>query len=122
VKEAGTQTLVETVKGVLREKALLLILDNYEHLVAAAPVVAELLTAGSRLKLVVTSRVRLRLRGEHALAVPPLALPAPRHLPGVAALAQSAAVALLVVRALAARPGSRPPPAAAPAPRALGRA
>ena len=59
----------------LRERQLLLLLDNFEHLPAAAPVVSALLGAAPGLKVLVTSRAVLRLSGEHEVWVPPLALP-----------------------------------------------
>ena len=52
-------------------------LDNFEHVLPAAPLVGELLAAGGRLKVLVTSRALLRLRAEYAYPVPPLALPGP---------------------------------------------
>ena len=73
----------------------------------AAPLVAELLAACPRLKCLVTSRVVLRLSGEHEFPVPPLELPDPRRLPAVDALSQYAAVALFIQRALAVKPDFR---------------
>jgi predicted ATPase len=65
----------ERLREALHEQQVLLVLDNFEHLTAAAPLVAELLAAAPRLKVLVTSRVVLRLMGEHIFSVPPLALP-----------------------------------------------
>jgi predicted ATPase/class 3 adenylate cyclase len=59
----------------LRDRHLLLVLDNFEQVMSAAPLVAELLTRCPRLRVVATSRERLSLRGEQELPVPPLALP-----------------------------------------------
>jgi predicted ATPase/DNA-binding CsgD family transcriptional regulator len=98
----------------IRNREHVLVLDNFEHLLAAAPIVADMLAAGPGLQILVTSREALRLRGEHALAVPPLALPdetarrrdgetASRGTEGVAWLAASPAVMLFVQRARAAR-------------------
>src|SRR5205823_10067596 len=81
VREAAGQPLVETLKGYLRARSLLLVLDNFEQIIPAAPLVGELLEASSGLKVLVTSRAPLQIRGEHELAVPPLALPDPRRLP-----------------------------------------
>jgi predicted ATPase/DNA-binding SARP family transcriptional activator len=78
------QTPLETVKEFLRPKASLVVLDNFEQLLAAAPLLSELLTACPSLRLLVTSRERLHLYGEQLYRVPPLAL--------------SAAVALFVQR------------------------
>ena len=93
-----------------RRREQLLVLDNFEHLLAAAPIVADLLAAGPELTILVTSREALRLRGEHELRVPPLALPddggmwkAEGGRRDVDALAASPAVALFVQRARAAR-------------------
>ena len=94
---------------------MLLVLDNFEQVVAVAPLVAELLAACPRLKCLVTSRVVLRLSGEHEFPVPPLELPDPRRLPAVDALSQYAAVALFIQRALAVKPDFRVDNANAPA-------
>src|SRR5919205_440256 len=67
---------------------LLLLLDNFEHVVAAAPVVAQLLAASPELKVLVTSRAPLHIRGEREMTVPPLALPDPQHLPSLEQLTQ----------------------------------
>jgi predicted ATPase len=72
--------------------------------VAAAPLVAELLAACPGLKVLVTSLAPLHLRGEHEFPVPPLALPDLRRLPPVETLSQYAAVALFIQRVLAVRP------------------
>ena len=76
-------------------------LDNFEHVLDAAPLVAELMAASPRLRLLVTSRSPLRLGGEHAGRSQPLPLPAGGEL---AAVAASPAVALFVARARAAEP------------------
>lgn len=65
VKEQAGRTLVESVQGHLRYKHLLLVLDNFEHVIEAAPFVADLLAACPELKVLVTSRSALRLRAEH---------------------------------------------------------
>jgi predicted ATPase/DNA-binding SARP family transcriptional activator len=75
VQEAAGTPLVESLKLSLENKQLLLLLDNLEHLLAAAPVVPELLASCPRLKVLATSRAPLRLRGEKELPVPPLAVP-----------------------------------------------
>jgi class 3 adenylate cyclase len=66
---------VDQLKAALRHQRLLLLLDNYEQVLAAAPLVAELLAAAPGLKVLVTSRAALHLSGENEYAVPPLALP-----------------------------------------------
>ncbi|MCC7024067.1 MAG: hypothetical protein IT338_14685 [Thermomicrobiales bacterium] len=94
--------LREAVSG----REWLLVLDNFEHLLAAAPVVVDLLSAGAGLKMLVTSREPLRVRGEHEIAVPPLSLPEEMDVASGAldldALAATPAVALFVQRARAA--------------------
>ena len=89
----------------LQGKQWLVVLDNFEHLLAGAPVAAELLAAAPGLKVLATSRELLRLQGEREYAVPPLPVPDVRRLPPVAALSGVAAVALFVQRAEAVRPG-----------------
>ncbi len=76
-------------------------LDNFEQVVSAAPQLVDLLAACPRLKLLVTSREVLHVRAEREFAVPPLALPDPKHLPELAALAHYAAVTLFIERAQA---------------------
>ncbi len=75
IREAGEEPLDDRLTAHLREKCLLLVLDNVEQVVEEAPLVAELLAACSRLKALVTSRVRLRRSGEREHVVPPLTLP-----------------------------------------------
>ena len=104
LQEGGAQPLVETMKTWLRDKQFLLLLDNFEQLVSAAPLLAELLAACPKLAMVVTSREVLHLRAEHRFPVPPLALPDLAHLPEREQLAQYAAVALFVQRAQAILP------------------
>ena len=96
VQEAGAVSLAELVKGYLRPRQVLLLLDNLEHLPGAAGPVAELLQTCPRLKVLVTSRVRLHLAQEQSLAVPPLDLPSSS---ASADVLRSSAVALLVARA-----------------------
>jgi predicted ATPase len=100
----GGQPLAESVKNYLREKHTLLLLDNFEHVVTAAPLIGELLEASPRLKVLVTSRSSLRLREERVVPVPPLALPDLAHLPPPPDLLQYAAVDLFVQRASSVRP------------------
>jgi predicted ATPase/transcriptional regulator with XRE-family HTH domain len=90
----------------LRDRQVLLVLDNFEHLLSAAPLLADLLTACQRLSLLVTSRVILRLRGEQVLPVSPLPLPdvADAETLPLEALAATPAIALFVARAQAMRP------------------
>lgn len=76
VREVPEYTLQETLQQYLQDKYQLLVLDNFEQILSAAPLVSALLTQCRRLKVVVTSRAPLRLYGEQEYAVPPLALPA----------------------------------------------
>ncbi len=75
VREAGGQALLDTLKDFLREKELLLLLDNFEQVRGAAVVMAEMLAGALRLKMLVTSREALRVAHEHVFPVPPLPLP-----------------------------------------------
>jgi predicted ATPase/DNA-binding SARP family transcriptional activator len=102
VREAGARPLTERVKAMLRDRQLLLVLDNFEQVAAAAPVVAELLAAAPGLRILVTSRERLHLRGEYEYATPPLPVPAPSA-PISPALLACASVELFRQRALAGR-------------------
>jgi predicted ATPase len=80
---------------------LLLLLDNFEHLVSAAPLVSDLLSEGPKLKIVVTSQSPLHVYGEHEFPVPPLALPDPKSLGSLEVLSRLPAIALFVERACA---------------------
>jgi predicted ATPase/class 3 adenylate cyclase/DNA-binding CsgD family transcriptional regulator len=104
VKELGDYTLLDLLQAFLREKQVLLLLDNFEQVVPAAVPVAELLTACPKLKIMVTSRMTLYVRAEYEFAVPPLALPDPKRLPDLVTLAQYEAVALFIQRAQAVKP------------------
>ena len=104
VREAAGQPLGTALAAHLRDRDLLLVLDNFEQVVTAAPLVRDLLAAAPRLTVVATSRVALRIGGEHTYAVPPLATPDPDHLPALDALAAGPAVALFLQRARAVRP------------------
>ena len=75
VREAAGEPVRDGLAEHLRERRLLLVLDNFEHVIAAAPEVTALLAAAPRLKVLVTSRERLRLQGEQEFEVPPLAVP-----------------------------------------------
>ncbi len=102
VSESGSRALAESLKEFLRSRRMLLLLDNFEQVVDAAPLIADLLEAAPGLRAIVTSRTLLQLYGEQEFPVPPLALPDLDHLPPVAELASYAAVALFVERARAA--------------------
>ena len=107
IREAGGQSPLEVLKQTLQEQLrapMLLLLDNFEHLVQAVPTVAELLAVGPNLKILVTSRAALHVYGEHEFTVPPLALPDSRSMPPVDVLSHYPAVALFVQRAVAVKP------------------
>jgi predicted ATPase/DNA-binding XRE family transcriptional regulator len=101
--EVAGRSLLDTLKGFLLRKQLLLVLDNFEHLLEAAPVVGDLLEAAPRLKVLVTSRSILHLYGEHEFLVPPLAWANLYRLPPLEDLQKVPAVALFVQRARAAQ-------------------
>ncbi len=103
VSETGNQSPQESLKEYVSGLAqpMLLVLDNFEHLVSAAPVIAQLLTIGPKLKALVTSQAPLHVYGEHEFPVPPLALPDLKSIPPLEALSRLPAVALFVERARA---------------------
>jgi predicted ATPase len=108
IREAGGQSPLEILKRNLTESLrapTLLVLDNFEHLMPAAPVVAELLASAPHLKILVTSRAALHVYGEHEFPVPPLALPDSKSAPSLEMLSKYPAVALFIQRAAAAKPG-----------------
>jgi transcriptional regulator with AAA-type ATPase domain/predicted ATPase/DNA-binding SARP family transcriptional activator len=104
LQEGGNRPILDALEEYLRPKDMLLVLDNFEHVLGAATFVADLLETAPRLRLLVTSRAPLHLRAEHEYPVPPLALPSTDVLPPLSALAQCAAVALFVERAQSVKP------------------
>src|SRR6266567_3296157 len=104
LQETGEQAVRDLVHASLHDKQLLLLLDNFEQVLDAVPWLADLLAACPSLKVLVTSRAVLHMRGEHEFPVSPLALPDFTHLPESAALSQYAAVALFLERARAVKP------------------
>lgn len=111
VKEARDEALPDLLKIYLRDKQLLLVLDNFEQVLAAAPKLSDLLAICPHIKMLVTSRAVLHIRGEHEFPVSPLALPDLTHLPESEPLSQYAAVALFTERAKAAKPDFQITPA-----------
>jgi len=110
VKEAAGKKTMENLKEHLRTAVgapLLLLVDNFEHLVEAAPMLAELLAAAPNLKLLVTSRAALHIYHEHEFSLQPLALPDARALPPWEELSQYPAIALFLERAAAVKPDFR---------------
>src|SRR6266699_313007 len=111
IKEAGEQPVANLLQASLQDKCLLLLLDNFEQVTAAAPRLADLLADCPQLKILVTSRAVLHIRGEHEFLVPPLALPDLTALAEGHTLTEYAAVALFLQRAQAARPDFQVTPA-----------
>ncbi|MDQ3915963.1 MAG: tetratricopeptide repeat protein [Actinomycetota bacterium] len=107
VKESAERTLVENLKELLRTKEMLLLLDNFEHVVSAGHLLAGVLEACPRVKLLVTSRAVLFIRGELEYRVPPLGLPPPATECTAGQVEKFEAVRLFVQRAQAADPSFR---------------
>jgi predicted ATPase/class 3 adenylate cyclase len=107
VPEVAGRTILDAITGHLRDKELLLVMDNFEQVAEAAPLIEDLLTAAAKLKVIVTSRIVLSVRGEQEYAVPPLEPPDPARLPDLPTLRQIEAVLLFTQRALAANPEFR---------------
>jgi predicted ATPase/DNA-binding XRE family transcriptional regulator len=103
LRETGSRPVFDRMLDHLRDKELLLVLDNFEQVRAAGTLLAHMVSVCPRLKILVTSRVALRVRGEQQLVVPPLDAPAPAA-PDTGAIASFPAVALFVERAQAADP------------------
>jgi len=104
IRDVADQTLQDTLKRHLQDRQMLLLLDNFEHLLSAAPVVADLMGACPELTVLATSRAPLHLGGEHQYPVPPLPLPESASPASADALAQSPAVQLFCQRAQAIAP------------------
>jgi predicted ATPase/DNA-binding XRE family transcriptional regulator len=102
VKQGAKQSAPEALEQYLRERQKLLVLDNFERLLEAGPLIAQLLAACPRLKMLVTSRVVLRLQGEHNYEVTPLTLPTAGHRPSPEQLGQYEGIRLFMQRAQAA--------------------
>ena len=110
VQVSGSELPLPRLIDHLKDKRMLLVLDNFEQILPAAPVVGQLLGASAALKVIATSRAPLRIAGEQEFPVPPLEVPDPQHLPAFEVLAQSDAVRLFVERAGAVRPAFRVTP------------
>jgi predicted ATPase/class 3 adenylate cyclase len=103
VNEEAGKDLTETLIASLKEKHLLLVLDNFEHLLDACQVVADLLDGCRDLHVLVTSRIPLHLSREQEHAVPPLSIPDPGQVTDAAGLSQYESVALFIQRAKSAK-------------------
>ena len=105
LREKSDKPLLDDLKSQIKQRKMLLLLDNFEQVTVAAPAMAELLRDCPELKMLATSREALHVRGENVFPVPPLALPQveAKH-PALAQLAQSEAVQLFIERARAVKP------------------
>jgi predicted ATPase/DNA-binding CsgD family transcriptional regulator len=104
IRETADDSMFDRLQGALQHQRHLVVLDNFEQVVEAAPLVAELLAGCPALSVLVTSRVRLRLSSEHEVPVLPLALPEIGALASAVSGKESGAVRLFVARAQAANP------------------
>jgi predicted ATPase/DNA-binding NarL/FixJ family response regulator len=105
VEPRGGTDMTRLLAAALGHEERLVVLDNCEHLLGAAPDVGRLLTACPRLRVLATSRERLRLTAEQEFPVPPLAMPAPADVADLSSLAANPSVALLLDRARRTNPG-----------------
>ena len=105
VPGSASRPPVDQLAAFLRDKQLVLFLDNFEQILGASSLLAELLSTCPRLKILVTSRVALHLEGEQEFPVLPLSVPDVQHLPTQEILAQVPAVALFMKRVQAIQPG-----------------
>jgi predicted ATPase len=100
VPESPGQSLLDVIINYLRSRKMLLIIDNFEHVLAAAGVLGQLIAETDQVVLLITSRERLRLSAEHVVEVPPLEVPV--AVADADVLRRSEAVALFIDRAQAA--------------------
>ncbi|MEO8606292.1 MAG: tetratricopeptide repeat protein [Chloroflexota bacterium] len=104
IPDAGPQTPLERLKTFLRDKQMLLVLDNFEQILTAAAQISELLATCLSVKMLVTSRAPLRIRQERQIPVSPLAVPDLAHLPDIENVMHYSAVTLFLERAQAVKP------------------
>jgi predicted ATPase len=104
---ADDETAYDRLVAYLQSRTTLLVLDNFEQVLAAAPIVADLLTACADLNVLVTSRAALRMASEHIYALAPLALPDAPAMLDAAVLRRVPAIDMFVRRACAAEPAFR---------------
>ncbi len=108
LREQGNRVALDQIVDIASERNLLLVLDNFEHVQAAAPVVSTLLSRCPSLQLMVTSRSPLRIQGERELPIPPLAVPPEEESPhAMQSLLEYPGIRLFVERAQAVDPGFR---------------
>jgi predicted ATPase/class 3 adenylate cyclase len=115
ISTSGSRRPIDALLDHLREKQTLLVLDNFEQVLKAAPIATQLLEGSAGLRVLVSSRTVLRVSGEQEFPVPPLALPDLKALPPLAALSQFEAVRLFIERAVAVKPDFEATNANAPA-------
>jgi predicted ATPase/serine/threonine protein kinase len=104
VTEVAGTPIEQSLHDHLHDLHILLVIDNFEQVVSAAPVIGKLLTAAPKVKVLVSSREVLHLRGEHDYPVPPLGLPKPKYKQAAAVMAQFDAIALFIQHARMANP------------------
>ncbi|CAN5725114.1 BTAD domain-containing putative transcriptional regulator [soil metagenome] len=104
IRESGNRSNHETLRTALGNRRLLLLLDNFEQVIEAAPLVGELLAGASELRVLATSRESLRIRGEEEVVIDPLDLPTEGELADLDRLAKSASVELFVAAAMSVKP------------------
>ncbi|MEM8530764.1 MAG: tetratricopeptide repeat protein [Chloroflexota bacterium] len=104
VQDRAHQSLIETVSETLSDRQILLLIDNFEHVLSAGPLLVELLTKATNVSMLVTSRAHLGVIGEYLYAVKPLDLPHNPTASSMVLLEESSAVALFVARARAVNP------------------
>jgi predicted ATPase/class 3 adenylate cyclase len=102
--DRGGRSSMERLTDAIGEKRMLLVLDNFEQVVEAAPLIADLLEASRHLTVLTSSRQVLRVSGEQEYPVPPLGLPDPANLPPLTQLGQFESVALFIERARSVKP------------------
>src|SRR5829696_7755052 len=104
LREQPGQTLAQTLADYLRDRTILLLFDNFEHVLPAATLIADLLAAAPGLKVLATSRARLGLQAEREYRVEPMPIPDQESLPLLAELSSFDAIELFTSRAQALRP------------------
>jgi predicted ATPase len=106
IRETGRPVSIQSLKEYLQDSRsnLLLVFDNFEHLLTAAQLVSELITAAQKLRVMVTSRAPLHIYGEFEFPVPTLALPDLQHGTSPSILLQNSTIALFMARAVAIKP------------------
>jgi predicted ATPase/class 3 adenylate cyclase len=105
VREEAGRDILDTLADHLRDRHLLLVLDNSEQVIEAGAAIARLVDGAPRLTILATSRAPFHVSAEHEYQVPPLALPDPEHMADIEMVTRSEAVALFAERASAIRPG-----------------